>query len=342
MNRFLSLVLFTLAFWSHAMLRFHVLMLVAITFVTKIDDPNLRTAEPEACPYPWMVGVFQYTDSTGEKSIVTFTQIDDNSIRGDWLGAKGETATEIAGWQPGAKRLVVAGFESDGTFWNIEAKEVHGSGFSGQGVFGERDGSLKRGDFELKAKNNDSSTTLFKGKDEKGADVTFEGRFERIGHTSTREEFEEFGNLLAGRWMGDITLIADWPGEVKKQGDKITAYATYQWIADGSGIEWSDVGGMGTSKTLIAYDAAAKTIRSFNLDAGGGTWQSTIWKKSDTDWGWIVANGSLNDGRKLTGQGSWLIEDKGNQHIIQGAVQLDGEELPKLHDVYTRVNKISK
>ena len=35
--------------------------------------------------------------------------------------------------------------------------------------------------------------------------------------TSTPEEFQEMGALAAGRWIGDIKFIADWPGHVRRR-----------------------------------------------------------------------------------------------------------------------------
>ena len=34
--------------------------------------------------------------------------------------------------------------------------------------------------------------------------------------TATAAEFEELGDKLAGRWIDDVTLIADWPGPKKE------------------------------------------------------------------------------------------------------------------------------
>ena len=44
--------------------------------------------------------------------------------------------------------------------------------------------------------------------------------------TSTPKEFQEFGELMVGRWSADITLIADWPGMKKEAGEKLIGYCT--------------------------------------------------------------------------------------------------------------------
>lgn len=155
---------------------------------------------------------------------------------------------------------------------------------------------------------------------------------------STPDEFREFGKLLVGRWAGDITLIADWPGQEKKQGEEIVGYSTYSLIADGMGIEWESVAGTTAAKTLIVYDASTKNIKAFNVGTDGGHWQTVIWKKSDDEWAWKLVAGGLVDGRELRGEGSWIFENDGRTHRVQGDVTLAGEALPELNDKYTRVS----
>ena len=164
------------------------------------------------------------------------------------------------------------------------------------------------------------------------------GRVHATEPQSTFEEFKQFGDKLVGRWVVDVTLIADWPGEKAKQGDKITGYTTFKWIADGKGLEWDSVGGMTTSKTLVTFDATTNRIKTFNVGSAGGNWQTIIWKKSDDEWGWKFTGGGLVDGRKFGGQGSWVFKSD-KKHAIQGTITLDGNELPKLNDIYTQVSE---
>ena len=99
-----------------------------------------------------MTGDFRFTDSTGESSTVTFEAIDKNSIRGNWRGSNGETATEVAGWHIASEKIVIAGYESDGSYWHLDCPNVDESGFSGQAIFGERDGTQSKGGFKLTLK----------------------------------------------------------------------------------------------------------------------------------------------------------------------------------------------
>ena len=41
--------------------------------------------------------------------------------------------------------------------------------------------------------------------------------------TSTPAEFRELAELCVGRWAGDITFIADWPGEKLGRGSEVLA-----------------------------------------------------------------------------------------------------------------------
>ena len=154
-----------------------------------------------------MTGDFRFTDSTGESSTVTFEAIDKNSIRGNWRGSNGETATEVAGWHIASEKIVIAGYESDGSYWHLDCPNVDESGFSGQAIFGERDGTQSKGGFKLTLKNEDVMVTHFEGKDQDGKAVKIDARFKRIDTTSTPEDFREFGKLMVGRWSSDITLI---------------------------------------------------------------------------------------------------------------------------------------
>ena len=89
-----------------------------------------------------------------------------------------------------------------------------------------------------------------------------------------------------GRWVGDITFIADWPGQTKKQGDKAPGYATYKWIADKRGIECEDFVGNTTGKTIMAWEGPSKQIQAFHIGSAGMTWHDIMWKVSDNKWAW--------------------------------------------------------
>ena len=270
--------------------------------------------------------------------MVNFQKIDRNAIRGNWIGSDGTTATEVAGWHPDTNKILITGFESDGSSWQLDCPKVDKSGFSGHAIFREGDGAKQEGTFTLTLKSGDSAVTHFEGKDEKGESVTIDARFERVGSPSTPEEFHEFASLMSGRWSGDVTLIADWPGQNKKAGEKIIAYAHRNWASDQKAIVSSDNGGTACANELWHYDPVSKQIKISRIGSGGTRLEVTIWKETSEKWGWTTLGG-LADGKKLTGTGHWVFKDQGKTAILQGDTTLAGKPLPKLKDVYTRLDQ---
>jgi hypothetical protein len=67
-------------------------------------------------------------------------------------------------------------------------------------------------------------------------------RYVRKVLTASYEDFLEWGNRLEGRWVGKVTLIADWPGFNKKAGDVVESHVTYRWVADKRGLEQVETG----------------------------------------------------------------------------------------------------
>ncbi len=49
--------------------------------------------------------------------------------------------------------------------------------------------------------------------------------------SATIDQFREYGDIIVGRWVAEITLTDDYPG-LGKKGDKLTCHSTTKWIAD--------------------------------------------------------------------------------------------------------------
>ncbi|NLX99716.1 MAG: DUF1579 domain-containing protein [Rhodopirellula sp.] len=147
---------------------------------------------------------------------------------------------------------------------------------------------------------------------------------------------QELGDLLVGRWTGDVTLIADWPG-IGKKGEKIVGHWSVRWIADKRGLEDEGFAGQGTGKAIYFWDAASKKVRQFTVDSGGTTGESEIWKQ-DGQWS-FRGTGSLADGTKTEGQGTLVVKDCGNTLIVEGTGTVGGKATLPLHDVYRRASK---
>jgi hypothetical protein len=156
---------------------------------------------------------------------------------------------------------------------------------------------------------------------------------------STPQDFQELGKLMVGRWSGDITLIADWPGMKKKAGEKLINYRTAQWAADGKAFTDTVVGGETTGISLWIFDPVAKQIRQRAVDSAGGSIDAIAWKEDSARWGFKVTSGGLADGTKMEGTGHLLFTDGGKSYVVEADVTLGGKPLLKLHDTYVRLNQ---
>ena len=147
---------------------------------------------------------------------------------------------------------------------------------------------------------------------------------------------KEYGEQFVGRWIGEVTLIADFPG-IGKKGEKIVNHLAIRWIADKRGLEDESFGGKGTSKSLYFLDPASKRIKLFSIDSGGTTGEYEIWKEGGK-WMWKGC-GYLADGTKQEGKGVLVIEDGGNTYILEGTGTMGGTKTLPLRDVYRRASK---
>ena len=151
--------------------------------------------------------------------------------------------------------------------------------------------------------------------------------------TSTPEEFKEFGDLMSGRWVVDVTLIADWPGLKERKGEKITGYEEHKWTLDGKILEGKGFGGTGVNKIIYAYDRSSKQIRYYWFTSGGLVGEGIQWKKSPGVFAWRTTRG------EMTGSGENRFSDAGKKMTsVSDDLKLGDEELDDLKDVYTKVS----
>jgi hypothetical protein len=149
---------------------------------------------------------------------------------------------------------------------------------------------------------------------------------------------QELGGVMVGRWIGDVTLIADWPG-LGNRGDKVVAYVTVDWIADGEAFEIEWFGGIGTSKEIFGWDAAEKKVRSLGVSSGGTTWR-TVWTKNGDHWSG-KSKESLADGTRVAGSQITLAPQESGKKLVftnEGEGFVGDTKMDPLHDVYTRLN----
>ena len=156
-----------------------------------------------------------------------------------------------------------------------------------------------------------------------------------FAQTSTPADFEDFCQLIVGRWVGDVTWIADWPG-FGKRGDKVTAYWEAQLAADGKTIVFRYFGGNGTAVGMRFFDPGTRQIRQVGVNSSGRAFQGVfhrdgVWKYSGT--------ATEADGKRIESSVRLLTSDDGETHRWRGTVLVDGKETDKLKDVWRRVSK---
>ena len=154
--------------------------------------------------------------------------------------------------------------------------------------------------------------------------------------TTTREDFKQWCDAWKGRWIGEVTWVADWPG-LGKKGDKVTAYLEATTIEDGNGMVAKFFGGNGSGTVVFAYDAVAKQIKSMTIVSGGFTGTAILYKK---DGKWVQeSRGSLPDGKTTKGTSLHTYSDGGNTLTITGSGTVDGKPNDEQRDVWRRVSK---
>lgn len=157
-----------------------------------------------------------------------------------------------------------------------------------------------------------------------------------VAQQVSEDDFKAYQSTMEGRWVGEITWIADWPG-LGKKGDKVTGYSSIRAVVDGHALVGQFYGGNGTGRWMTVYDAAAKQIRELGSDSGGTMWNCLIsWQ--DRHWT-SHCTGSLADGTKTEGDWTLNVSDDGDTHRWTGSVSVGGEASDPLQDVWTRVGR---
>lgn len=154
--------------------------------------------------------------------------------------------------------------------------------------------------------------------------------------TTTKEDFKEWCDAWQGRWVGEVTFVADWPG-LGKRGEKVTAYLEATFIEDGKGMVWKFVGGTGSATILFAYDAVTKQIKSMSVVSGGFTGSAIIYRK-DGNWT-LEGKGSLPDGKMSEDIATYTFSEGGRKVATSGSGNVDGKPNDKLEDVWRRVSE---
>ncbi len=159
---------------------------------------------------------------------------------------------------------------------------------------------------------------------------------ERVDKRTSQADFEELCEACEGRWVGELTLVADAPGFGKK-GEKLTSYGLDKVTQDGNAILCDFYCGEGSGIWFIIYDPRAKRTRTTWVTSGGGMDQAILYKRNGK---WIEqGTGSKPDGSKIEFTNTLTISDDGRTHTWTGFGAVGGERRDDRHDVFRRVNK---
>ena len=86
---------------------------------------------------------------------------------------------------------------------------------------------------------------------------------EAMGQESSRKDFQKLCQAFAGRWVGDVTLVAGWPG-IGERGENITAYGDNRIAEDGNAlmVRFYDLWKSGDVATATALRRAQEFVAS--------------------------------------------------------------------------------
>lgn len=142
---------------------------------------------------------------------------------------------------------------------------------------------------------------------------------------ATRKDFDKLCSDMAGRWVGQVTWVTDWPGMGTK-GDTVTAYWEGRMSADGNLMIGKFFGGDGTEIMLSYYNPAKHRIRWTSVDSGGTIDQAIVYKqdgkwireseitKLDGTTGHLKGIGTITDGGKTW---TWIINGKIGDDVVE-------------------------
>lgn len=153
--------------------------------------------------------------------------------------------------------------------------------------------------------------------------------------TSTRAEFERFCQILHGRWVGEVTWAADWPG-LGKRGEKSVAFLTYAPTDDGQGMLVKFYAGSGSATGLVAYDAAGQEIRSQFVVSGGYLGSETITFSENQ--ATISTNGSLPDGGRNKATAVRTFSEDGLSFVDEASGEIDGVPTDNVRQTFRKVS----
>jgi hypothetical protein len=157
-----------------------------------------------------------------------------------------------------------------------------------------------------------------------------------IAQNITKTDFEEFSEMFTGRWIGQVTWVADWPG-IGKKGDTATCYLDVSPIEDGNAMIGKFYGGLASGTVLWFYNAGEKRIGGTVVYSNGSVDHLTCTKENGK---WIeTVSGTLPDGRKTESISTMTLEDDGTILRARGKGTVGGEPTDPRDDKWQRLHK---
>lgn len=147
---------------------------------------------------------------------------------------------------------------------------------------------------------------------------------------------DQFGDAFAGRWVGEVKLVADWPG-LGSKGEKIVGFIRATRVAGKSAVKFDWVIGDSVEHCLHVWDAANEKIRFLSSSSKGTIYHGEMSKSGDS-WPWQL-EGSFKDGTSWSGRGTWTVSNDGNTATLEGDFIVGGEKTPHVKDVYRRITR---
>ncbi len=155
-----------------------------------------------------------------------------------------------------------------------------------------------------------------------------------LAQEATRADFEEFCTAVEGRWVGDVTLTADFEG-IGKQGEKLILYGDYQTSDDTNLLVGKMYVGGGTATWNIIYDEGAHRIRTMFVTSNGDSDSAIIYKQDEN---WYEVGAGTTSGKPIAFKNKLTISDNGATHTWARTGTLDGKASPEQQDVFQRIS----
>ena len=154
--------------------------------------------------------------------------------------------------------------------------------------------------------------------------------------TTTKEEFNEWCDAWKGRWVGEVTFVADWPG-LGKRGEKVTAYLDATPLKTGKVWCGSSLAVLVLApfySPMTRSRSKSNQCQSYPADSPG--------RQSFTDrtaHGCKKAKEAYQTAKGVREVTIYTFSESGRKVVTTGSGSVDGKPNEKLADVWRRVSE---